>query len=151
MIIVIVSIVLGTTPLPTIQQPPNTHKPPSSLTINIAKVPPSITKVDSKIIPIATTTNIPSQSGSCSDWMNEAGITDIVNAMRILDWESHCNPNAVNPSSGACGLAQELPCGKSGCTLGDGACQMRWFNQYVLSRYGSFAAAVSFHLSHGWY
>ena len=26
--------------------------------------------------------------------------------------ESKCDPNAVNPSSGACGIGQQLPCGK---------------------------------------
>jgi hypothetical protein len=83
--------------------------------------------------------------------MSQAGIDDTANAIAILNTESHCNPNAVNPSSGACGLAQELPCGKSGCSLGDGACEMKWFKSYVLTRYGSFAAAMAFHISNGWY
>ena len=90
-------------------------------------------------------------SGTCADWMSAAGITDTYNATILLNKESHCNPRAVNPSSGACGLAQELPCGKSGCALGDGACQMAWMNSYVLRRYGSWANAVAFHLSHNWY
>ena len=90
-------------------------------------------------------------SGTCADWMSAAGISDIYNATILLNKESHCNPSAVNPSSGACGLAQELPCGKSGCSLGDGACQMAWMNSYVLRRYGSWANAVAFHLSHNWY
>ena len=90
-------------------------------------------------------------SGTCADWMSVAGITDTYNATILLNKESHCNPNAVNRSSGACGLAQELPCGKSGCSLGDGACQMAWMNRYVLGRYGSWANAVAFHLSHNWY
>lgn len=90
-------------------------------------------------------------TGDCASWIAQAGITDVANAMRIINWESGCNPNAINRSSGACGVAQELPCGKSGCALGDGACQVRWMNQYVLSRYGSWAAAVAFHLVHNWY
>lgn len=88
---------------------------------------------------------------TCAGWMQAAGITDTTNAARLLNWESHCNPYAVNPTSGACGLAQELPCGKSGCNLGDGACEMKWFAGYVIGRYGSMAAAVSFHLAMGWY
>lgn len=90
-------------------------------------------------------------SGTCEDWLAQAGITDLVSARELLRRESGCNPNAVNPSSGACGLAQELPCGKSGCSLGDGACQMAWMKRYVEGRYGSFAAAISFHNANNWY
>lgn len=90
-------------------------------------------------------------SGSCSEWLAKAGVTDISNAMWLINNESGCNPNAVNPSSGACGVAQELPCGKSGCKLGDGACQVRWMQNYVNERYGSWAGAVQFHHANGWY
>lgn len=90
-------------------------------------------------------------SGSCDDWIRAAGITDIANARVLIQRESGCNPNAVNASSGACGVAQELPCGKSGCSLGDGACQVRWMNGYVMDRYGSWASAVAWHDSHNWY
>ncbi|HWT39951.1 MAG TPA: hypothetical protein VN081_01585 [Dongiaceae bacterium] len=89
--------------------------------------------------------------GNCSTWIANAGISDTQNAMRLLNMESGCNPYAVNKSSGACGLAQELPCGKSGCSLGDGQCEMIWFNSYVISRYGSMAGAVQFHLVNNWY
>ncbi|WP_455749236.1 aggregation-promoting factor C-terminal-like domain-containing protein [Loigolactobacillus coryniformis] len=51
----------------------------------------------------------------------------------------------------ACGVAQELPCGKSGCTLGDGACQVNWMNSYVMERYKSWANAVAFHDANNWY
>lgn len=90
-------------------------------------------------------------SGNCSTWLASAGVSDIQNAQWLIAKESGCNPNAVNSSSGACGVGQELPCGKSGCSLGDGACQVRWMNSYVLGRYGSWAAAVVFHQSHNWY
>lgn len=90
-------------------------------------------------------------SGSCADWIRGAGISDVGNAVELINRESGCNPNAANPSSGACGVAQELPCGKSGCSLGDGACQVRWMNSYVLGRYGSWAAAVAFHNANNWY
>lgn len=100
----------------------------------------------------ATTKSAPvSVSGSCADWIAAAGIKDVGNAQELINRESGCNPNAVNPSSGACGVAQELPCGKSGCSLGDGACQVRWMNSYVLGRYGSWAAAVGFHNANNWY
>lgn len=90
-------------------------------------------------------------TGSCDSWIASAGISDVANARELISRESGCNPNAVNPSSGACGVAQELPCGKSGCSLGDGACQVKWMNQYVKGRYGSFAAAISFHNANNWY
>lgn len=90
-------------------------------------------------------------SGGCSSWLSAAGVSDIASAQRLIAKESGCNPNARNSSSGACGVAQELPCGKSGCSLGDGACQVRWMNSYVLSRYGSWSAALAFHNANNWY
>lgn len=90
-------------------------------------------------------------NGSCSDWLAQAGVTDTINALELIYRESGCNPNAVNKSSGACGVGQELPCGKSGCSLGDGACQVAWMQRYVFARYGSWANAVAFHNSHNWY
>lgn len=103
----------------------------------------------------ATTSNVTapvaSSGGSCDDWIAGAGINDLPNAKELIRRESGCNPYATNPSSGACGVAQELPCGKSGCSLGDGACQVRWMNTYVIGRYGSWAGAVNFHSLHNWY
>lgn len=90
-------------------------------------------------------------SGTCDEWIAMAGITDIANAKELIRRESNCNPNAVNPSSGACGVAQELPCGKSGCSLGDGACQIAWMQRYVNGRYGGWAGAIAFHNANNWY
>lgn len=90
-------------------------------------------------------------SGSCGDWLANAGVDETQSAMTLIKRESGCNPNAVNPSSGACGVAQELPCGKSGCSLGDGACQVIWMNNYVHGRYGSWANALGHSYSVGWY
>ena len=89
--------------------------------------------------------------GDCATWVSQAGIDDVASANALIAKESGCNPNAVNRSSGACGVAQELPCGKSGCQLGDGACQVKWMNGYVINRYGSWANALAFHRSHNWY
>ena len=90
-------------------------------------------------------------SGNCESWIASAGIQEVAHARDLIQRESGCNPNAVNPSSGACGIAQELPCGKSGCALGDGACSVAWMNQYVKGRYGSWAAAIAFHNANNWY
>lgn len=89
--------------------------------------------------------------GNCEEWIAAAGIKDKANARELISRESGCNPNARNPSSGACGVAQELPCGKSGCSLGDGACQVKWMNGYVLARYGSWANAIAFHNANNYY
>lgn len=88
---------------------------------------------------------------SCDQWIAAAGITDVPNAKELIRRESNCRPAAVNKSSGACGVAQELPCGKSGCSRSDGACQVRWMNTYVLQRYKSWANAVNFHNANNWY
>ena len=90
-------------------------------------------------------------SGTCADWLASAGVADLANAQELIRRESGCNPHAVNPSSGACGVAQELPCGKSGCSLGDGACQIAWMQRYVNGRYGGWAGAIAFHNAKGWY
>lgn len=69
----------------------------------------------------------------------------------IVAHESGGNAFAVNPSSGACGLAQELPCGKSGCTLGDANCELNWMRQYCIDRYGSTYNAYLYWIAHGNY
>lgn len=68
-----------------------------------------------------------------------------------VNTESSWNSRAIEPTSGACGLAQELPCGKSGCTFGDALCELTWMNNYVVGRYGSWAAEVAFHQANGYY
>lgn len=77
------------------------------------------------------------------------------NDWAAVDWtvtvESSWNPYAQEPSTGACGLAQELPCGKSGCALGDEVCELRWMNTYVLARYGSWWGEVAFHKANNYY
>jgi uncharacterized protein YabE (DUF348 family) len=89
--------------------------------------------------------------GNCSSWIAGAGIRDTANATYLIGAESGCNPYAVNASSGACGVGQALPCGKTGCEMGDGACQTKWMNGYVMGRYGSWQAAADHHRTRGWY
>jgi hypothetical protein len=90
-------------------------------------------------------------SGDCASWLAAAGVTDMTSATNLIQRESGCNPYAVNRTSGACGVAQEVPCGKSGCSSGDGACQVQWMNGYVLARYSSWANALAFQIANGWY
>ena len=100
---------------------------------------------------VTHTQTVQASSGNCADWIAQAGITEVSMANELIRRESNCNPNVINPSSGSCGVAQELPCGKSGCSLGDGACQVRWMNSYIQSRYGSWSAAVAHHDAKNWY
>ncbi|MDR1189351.1 MAG: peptidoglycan DD-metalloendopeptidase family protein [Bifidobacteriaceae bacterium] len=69
--------------------------------------------------------------------------------------ESSWDPAAVNPSSGACGIPQALPCSKMASAgpdyRTDPATQIAWGLGYIESRYGSPAAAWEFWQSHNWY
>lgn len=154
--IALISIALAIVPIPAKDDPPEYG--PSIPEVKAVKVKHEFKQLNKvQIMDIASEAKIeetevaPSQSGNCDSWIAAAGISDIANAKELLRRESNCNPNAVNSSSGACGLAQELPCGKSGCQLGDGGCQMKWMKSYVDRRYGSFAAAIEFHNSNNWY
>lgn len=72
-------------------------------------------------------------------------------AMWLINKESSWNSHAINPSSGACGLVQALPCSKLPCSLDDAVCQIKWQVGYVNARYGSYNAAVAFHRANNWY
>lgn len=85
-------------------------------------------------------------SGTKEQWMAAAGIPEsewwAVDS--IVSRESGWNPNAVNPSSGACGLGQQLPCGKWAGAWNDPVAALKAQYQYVTQRYGSYAGAVHF-------
>jgi len=82
-------------------------------------------------------------SGSCADWMAAAGIplTNATNTLILK--ESGCSPTAVNPSSGACGIPQALPCSKISHCGTEPVCQLKWMDQYVKGRYGTWESALS--------
>lgn len=95
-------------------------------------------------------------SGTCGEWMAAAGITH-PDAHFLIAKESGCNPRAVNPDSGACGIPQALPCSKMGPVNADGTSgvspedQLRWMNSYVHGRYGGWEGARSFWEGNNWY
>lgn len=68
---------------------------------------------------------------------------------KIITRESRWNPNAVNRSSGACGLPQALPCSKIKDKSPVG--QLQWAIAYMKNRYGTPNAAWNFWQAHGWY
>lgn len=89
-------------------------------------------------------------SGTCAEWMRAAGVSG-PDANFLIIKESGCRPDAINPTSGACGIPQALPCSKMQCSLSDPVCQLKWMDNYVKSRYGSWANAKSFWVANNWY
>lgn len=69
----------------------------------------------------------------------------------IFQHESSGNPGSVN-SIGACGLGQALPCTKMSSVCGwpaSTSCQVSWFSNYAIQRYGSWQAAYYYWINHG--
>ena len=75
--------------------------------------------------------------------------------VKIINHESGWNPNAVNKSSGACGLFQSLPCSKMKSAGADYRTnyktQVKWGLGYIKGRYGTPAKAWNFWQKHHWY
>lgn len=120
--------------------------------IKAEKLEPKATKAVKKP-PEAVETVKPQKvvNGSCAEMFAAAGVAYTADAAELVRRESNCQPSVKNPSSGACGIAQELPCGKSGCSLGDGPCQIKWMQGYVNDRYGGWSGAIAFHNANNWY
>lgn len=95
--------------------------------------------------------NSVSSSGSCHDWIRSAGITDVESAYQLIMRESSCNPNSVNPSSGSCGLGQQLPCGKWAHQWNDPVGSLIDMDGYVKARYSTWANALAHSLANNWY
>lgn len=81
--------------------------------------------------------NIPEDSWGYADFM--------------VSRESGWNPNAQNKSSGACGLAQALPCSKVGPNWSNPVVSLNWMHSYVIGRYGSWENAYNFWQRNHWY
>ena len=81
--------------------------------------------------------NIPQESWGYADFM--------------VSKESGWNPNSVNKSSGACGLAQALPCSKVPGNPYNPVDSLNWMNSYVNGRYGGWQGAYNFWLAKHWY
>ncbi|MCC9146298.1 MULTISPECIES: hypothetical protein [unclassified Arthrobacter] len=69
--------------------------------------------------------------------------------------ESEWLTSAVNPSSGAYGIAQSLPAGKMALSGDDWnvnyQTQINWGLEYISSRYGTPCSALTFHYANNWY
>jgi Uncharacterized protein conserved in bacteria len=91
--------------------------------------------------------------GSKSDWLAASNIPQESwgYADFMVQKESGWNPNAVNRSSGACGLAQALPCSKLGSNWSNPVVALNWMNGYVNGRYGGWSGAYAFWQKNHWY
>jgi hypothetical protein len=88
-----------------------------------------------------------------TQWMTAAGIPE--GEWAYVDYivfrESSWNPNAVNRSSGACGLAQANPCSKVPGNPYNPVDSLKWQYNYVKTRYGGYRQAYEFWLKKHWY
>lgn len=102
---------------------------------------------------VVVSTPSPSPGGSKEAWMTAAGIPQNLWGYvdSIVSRESGWNPNAVNRSSGACGLGQQLPCGKWAGAWNDPVAALVAMTGYVNARYGGWPGAVGFWNSRHWY
>lgn len=110
-------------------------------------------KSEAKPTPKKESSSTPRRSGGKYDWMRAAGIPE--SQWQYVDYivskESGWNPSARNPSSGACGLVQALPCSKLGSNWRDPVHALKWQYSYVNARYGGYAGAYSFWKRNHWY
>lgn len=88
--------------------------------------------------------------------MPSDAVTDAESEARafIAFKESSGRIDNVNPSSGACGLYQALPCAKLAADCPnwrtDRACQEAWGERYMKSRFNSWAEAKAYWMCIGW-
>ena len=80
----------------------------------------------------------------CHLWAGEAGIELPPSAISLLDKESDCDPNVKNPSSSACGIAQNIRgCDSPGYGR-DPVQQLKWMHEYVFGKFGGWEQALAF-------
>lgn len=91
--------------------------------------------------------------GSKTEWLAASNIPEESwgYANFMVQKESGWNPNSVNKSSGACGLAQALPCSKLGPNWSNPVVALNWMNGYVNGRYGGWEGAYNFWTKNRWY
>lgn len=156
LLVVIVSITLAVTTLPQKQTSSVVGKNTPVESVPVTKIVEATeaTAEEPKApqpAPVAPTAPSPAPSGSCADWIAQAGVTDPANAYILIMRESGCRPTARNASSGAYGIPQSLPASKIAHCGDDPVCQIKWMQAYCISRYGSWAGAVAHSNSKGWY
>ena len=121
--------------------------------IEIASIVTAQSTVQVEIIGSKPKNMLYTGGGSKSEWLaqsvipsNQWGYADF-----MVTKESGWNPNAVNKSSGACGLAQALPCSKVPGNPYNPIDSLNWMNGYVNGRYGGWEGAYTFWQKNRWY
>lgn len=116
---------------------------------------------------VTATHTASASSGGCGQWLAEAGITNQV-AVDLINRENRgCDPCVYNDGSAtgardcnyegsrAYGIPQSLPGNKMASHGADWktnpVTQLRWMQDYVYGRYGTWEAAQVFHNANGWY
>lgn len=118
--------------------------------IEVEAVEPSPTPVP-EYLPSRNTIRLINANPGFSGKLKEMYGSEWRYAAELIARESSFNPGAINPTSGACGLSQSLPCSKMKCELTDIDCQLRWIGEYVANRYGTFEKAIAWHNENNWY
>lgn len=119
---------------------------PSSVTKELPQTPPTQAKEEAVHAVTAQVVTVPSDPKAIAKAKAEQrGWTG--HQWQALEelwhYESGWNPNAKNPSSGACGIVQAWPCSKIP-NPSDVHSQIDWGITYIADRYGSPASALAF-------
>lgn len=139
--------------------------PATSVTLSLAQAPAASPSPEAPSGPASAP--LPPVPESCEEYSGNQqiacsilpefgfGIEQMAGLVPLWDHESGWNENAVNPSSGACGIPQALPCSKMSAFGSDyqtnPATQIRWGIDYIKNRYGTPIAAYEFWQANGWY
>lgn len=114
-----------------------------------------LARASERVINTATQTQTASasaQSGlrsGCGDNQYAAYIYGVESGGRVT---GNCDTTATN-AGGCYGIGQACPAKhevRNTCGA-DYACQNRWFTNYAMERYGSWASAYNFHKANGWW
>ena len=103
-----------------------------------------------EIITVGAKVSIPPEYSQCASWAREAGVAEenLEAAIDLIYRESGCRVDATNPSSGAYGIPQSLPGNKMAAFGSDWetnpVTQIRWMENYVVTRYGGWQQALNF-------
>lgn len=126
-----------------------------SVTTTSTTTLPPVKKKQPLPAPIETPRQVAAPQGDwvaqCHAWAAQAGIELPPAAITLIDRESDCGPTAQNPTSSACGIAQNIRgCNSPGYGY-DPIAQLKWMHGYVMGRYGSWENALAHSLSKNWY
>ena len=97
-------------------------------------------------------------TGTKTEWLLASGINqeDWGYVDYIISHESGWNPNSINSTSGACGLAQALPCSKVSGNPLDPVTSLKWADSYAHTcvsyrMYCGWEGAYNFWVSNKWW